>query len=46
MGGVVNVAIRFKDGRAVCQERWTIRSWAVYKFSDEKDATLFKVFWG
>jgi hypothetical protein len=23
MGGVVNVAIRFPDGRAVCQERWT-----------------------
>lgn len=23
MGGSVNVAMRFKDGRAVCQERWT-----------------------
>ncbi len=23
MGGHVNVAIRFKDGRTICQERWT-----------------------
>lgn len=23
MGGVINVAIRLKDGRAFCQERWT-----------------------
>lgn len=23
MGGVVNIAIRFKDGTTVCQERWT-----------------------
>lgn len=23
MGGVINVAIRFKDGRTICQERWT-----------------------
>ncbi len=23
MGGVINVAIRFADGRTVCQERWT-----------------------
>ena len=23
MGGVVNVAIRFRDGRTICQERWT-----------------------
>jgi hypothetical protein len=23
MGGVVNVAIRFKSGEAICQERWT-----------------------
>jgi hypothetical protein len=23
MGGMINVAIRFRDGRTVCQERWT-----------------------
>ena len=23
MGGVINIAIRFRDGTAVCQERWT-----------------------